>query len=100
VWHIHGCSVGLKRLGQRDVEAAQEYVTTDDHGVMRVAESGVILDSVIASFQEGCSAETIVQPAVGMAATRRFSAVLSVTNASVRPLPRRHRCPWQEVFFA
>jgi hypothetical protein len=44
-----------------DVATAQEYVTTDDHGVMRVAESGVMLDSVIASFQEGCSAETIAQ---------------------------------------
>jgi uncharacterized protein (DUF433 family) len=45
---------------------AAEYVTTDEHGVMRVGQSRVMLDSVIASFHEGHSAETIAQqyPAV------------------------------------
>lgn len=42
------------------------YVTTDEHGVMRVGQSRVMLDSIIASFHEGHSAETIGQqyPAV------------------------------------
>jgi uncharacterized protein (DUF433 family) len=40
---------------------AIEYVSTDEHGVMRVGQTRVMLDSVIASFIDGCSAETIVQ---------------------------------------
>jgi uncharacterized protein (DUF433 family) len=40
---------------------ATEYVTTDEHGVMRVGHTRVMLDSVIASFDEGNSAETIAQ---------------------------------------
>lgn len=40
---------------------ATDYVTTDDHGVMRVGTTHVMLDSVVASFQAGASAETITQ---------------------------------------
>ncbi len=40
---------------------ATEYVTTDEHGVMRAGHTRVMLDSVIASFHEGNSAETIGQ---------------------------------------
>ena len=40
---------------------AADYVTTDEHGVMRVGQTRVMFDSVLASFHEGCSAETIAQ---------------------------------------
>lgn len=40
---------------------ATDYVTTDEHGVMRVGTTHVMLDSVVASFQAGSSAETIAQ---------------------------------------
>ena len=40
---------------------ATDYVTTDEHGVMRVGVTRVMLDSVVASFREGSSAETIHQ---------------------------------------
>lgn len=35
------------------------YVTEDDHGVLRVGNSHVMLDSVVAAFLEGHSAEAI-----------------------------------------
>ncbi len=37
------------------------YVRTDDHGVLRVGGTHVMLDSVVAAFQQGYSAETIRQ---------------------------------------
>lgn len=42
------------------------YVRDDEHGVKRVGNTHVMLDSIVAAFQQGHSAETIVQqyPAV------------------------------------
>ena len=37
------------------------YVRTDEHGVMRVGDSRVMLDSVVAAYHQGHSAETIQQ---------------------------------------
>ena len=39
----------------------QGYVTLDAGGVMRVAHTRVMLDSIVAAFEEGHSAETIQQ---------------------------------------
>jgi len=39
----------------------EEYVRRDEEGVIRVAETRVMLDSVIAAFHEGHSPETIQQ---------------------------------------
>ena len=39
----------------------RKYVQTDEHGAMRVGETRVMLDSVVAAFDEGHSAETIQQ---------------------------------------
>lgn len=37
----------------------ESYVRTDEHGVMRVADTHVMLDSVLASFDQGHSPEAI-----------------------------------------
>jgi uncharacterized protein (DUF433 family) len=37
------------------------YIRVDEHGVIRVGETRVMLDSVIVAFQQGQSAETIQQ---------------------------------------
>jgi uncharacterized protein (DUF433 family) len=37
------------------------YVHEDEHGVMRVGTTRVMLDSVVAAFEQGHSPETIVQ---------------------------------------
>ena len=39
----------------------KNYVRTDEHGAMRVGNTRVMLDSVVAAFDEGHSAETIQQ---------------------------------------
>ena len=39
----------------------KSYVRKDEHQVLRVGETRVMLDSVIAGFQQGHSAETITQ---------------------------------------
>jgi uncharacterized protein (DUF433 family) len=40
---------------------APSYVRTDEHGVLRVGGSSVMLDSIVAAFQQGHSPETIQQ---------------------------------------
>lgn len=40
---------------------AKDYVCLDEHGVMRVADTRVMLDSVIAAFHQGHSPEAIRQ---------------------------------------
>jgi uncharacterized protein (DUF433 family) len=37
------------------------YIRDDEHGVKRVGETRVMLDSVVAAFHQGHSAETIAQ---------------------------------------
>lgn len=40
---------------------SKPYVKVDEHGVMRVANTPVMLDSIVAGFQHGHSPETIRQ---------------------------------------
>lgn len=49
---------------------AKDYVRVDEHGVMRVGDSRVMLDSVVAAFQQGQSPEAIRQqyPALSLEA--------------------------------
>ncbi|NDC64718.1 MAG: DUF433 domain-containing protein [Planctomycetia bacterium] len=54
---------------------AAEYVTTDEHGVMRVGHTRVMLDSVVASFREGCSAETIQQQYPALSLEEIYGAI-------------------------
>ncbi len=38
---------------------SSDYVRQDEHGVLRVGDTRVMLDSVVAGYQQGHSAETI-----------------------------------------
>jgi uncharacterized protein (DUF433 family) len=40
---------------------SKNYVRVDENGVMRIAETRVMLDSVVAAFEQGHSPETIRQ---------------------------------------
>jgi uncharacterized protein (DUF433 family) len=56
--------VGVGRWGDRTVEYqamenATDYVRLDEHGVLRVGGSRVMLDSVVAAWEAGHSPETI-----------------------------------------
>jgi hypothetical protein len=44
---------------ESDMNRHNPYVRTDEHGVMRVAGTHVMLDSVLAAFEQGHSPETI-----------------------------------------
>ena len=54
---------------------AADYVTTDKYGVMRVGQTRVMLDSVLASFHEGCSAETIAQQYPSLSLEEVYGAI-------------------------
>lgn len=43
------------------MSTTKSYVRQDEHGVLRVGGTRVMLDSVIAAFHQGHSAETVVQ---------------------------------------
>ena len=43
------------------MSGSTSYVRTDEHGVMRVGGTRVMIDSVVVGFQQGLSAETIQQ---------------------------------------
>ena len=43
------------------MENAETYVRLDEHGVLRVGGTRVMLDSVVVAFQQGHSPETIQQ---------------------------------------
>ena len=51
------------------------YVRTDEHGVMRVAETRVMLESIVAGFQHGLSAETSQQQYPSLALEEVYGAV-------------------------
>ena len=50
------------------LQTSKLYVRVDEHGVLRVGDSRVMLDSILAGFEQGHSAETIQQqyPAVSL----------------------------------
>jgi uncharacterized protein (DUF433 family) len=45
--------------GRLSVVTDYEYVKADEHGVLRVGDTHVLLDSIVAAYREGHSAETI-----------------------------------------
>ncbi len=48
-------------FGETAMQSTDPYVRMDPHGVMRVGETRVMLDSVVAAFEQGHSPETIQQ---------------------------------------
>jgi uncharacterized protein (DUF433 family) len=50
------------------MQTTKIYVRQDEHGVFRVGDTRVMLDSIVAAFHEGHSAETIAQqyPAISL----------------------------------
>jgi uncharacterized protein (DUF433 family) len=54
---------------------SKSYVLTDEHGVMRVGTTRVMLDSVVAGFQQGHSPETIQQQYPALSLEEVYGAV-------------------------
>ena len=54
---------------------SKSYVHIDKHGVMRVGKSRVMLDSVVASFEQGYSAEAIQQQYPALSLEEVYGAI-------------------------
>jgi uncharacterized protein (DUF433 family) len=57
------------------VAEERQYVRTDEHGVMRVGATRVMLDSVIAGFEQGHSPETIRQQYPSLSLEEVYGAI-------------------------
>ena len=51
------------------------YVQADEHGVKRVGDSRVMLDSIVAGFEEGHSAETLQQQYPALSLEEVYGAI-------------------------
>ena len=57
------------------MQPLKSYVRMDEHGVMRVGNSRVMLDSVVISFEQGCSPETIQQQYPALSLEEVYGAI-------------------------
>lgn len=78
---------------------AKSYVRIDEHGVYRVCESRVMLDSIVAAFDQGHSPETIQQqyPALSLEAVYGSIAYYLANNAEVQEYMRRQEAEWAKA---
>jgi len=63
------------RTEQSAVPLAKAYVHLDESGVLRVGTSRVMLDSIVASFEQGYSAETIQQQYPALSLEEVYGAI-------------------------
>jgi len=72
------------------------YVRTDEHGVMRVGDTRVMLDSLVASFEQGYSPETIQQQYPTLTLEEVYGAIAwSLANArEVAQYLERQQAVW------
>src|SRR5262249_46368541 len=78
---------------------SKSYVRVDEHGVYRVADTRVMLDSVVAAFHQGHSPETIQQqyPALTLEAVYGSIAYYLAHAAEVDAYLKRQEATWQEA---
>lgn len=67
----------------------EEYVREDDHGVLRVGTTRVMLDSLLAGFQQGYSPETIQQQFPSLSLEEIYGAITYLNEHIVDGLLRR-----------
>jgi uncharacterized protein (DUF433 family) len=74
------------------------YVRVDEHGVMRVANSRVMLDSVVAGFDQGHSPETIRQqyPSLNLEDVYGAIAYYLANVKEVNDYMKRQAAVWQQ----
>ncbi len=77
---------------------AKSYVDVDEHGVYRVGGTRVMLDSIVASFNQGHSPEAIRQqyPALTLEQVYGAIAFLLSNSDEVNAYLRRQEAVWQE----
>jgi uncharacterized protein (DUF433 family) len=77
---------------------SKSYVHEDEHGVLRVGATRVMLDSVVAAFQQGHSPETIRQqyPALSLEEVYGSIAYYLANLGEVNAYLRRQDAVWNE----
>jgi uncharacterized protein (DUF433 family) len=77
----------------------KSYVLVDEHGVMRVGNTRVMLDSVVAAFEEGHSAETIQQQYPALRLEDVYGAIAYYLSHAeeVREYLERQDSLWEEL---
>ena len=80
------------------MEASHQYIRIDEHGVMRVGQTRVMLDSVVAAFDQGHSAETIVQqyPSISLEEVYGAIAYYLANRQEVDEYLRRQDETWEK----
>lgn len=89
----------LENRGQIVQSPNKIYVQTDEHGIMRVGKTRVSLDSVVAAFDQGHSAETIVQRYPALTLEEVYGAITySLANReTVAEYLERQREVWRAL---
>lgn len=74
------------------------YIRVDGHGVMRVADTHVMLDSIIAAFERGHSPETIRSQFPSLLLEQVYGAIAYYLShrAEVDEYLRRQGALWQQ----
>ena len=77
---------------------SKTYVRSDESGVLRVGNTRVMLDSVVAAFEQGHSPETIRQqyPALGLEEVYGAIAYYLGHHAEVSEYMRRQGALWDQ----
>jgi uncharacterized protein (DUF433 family) len=57
------------------MQTTNPYVRQDEHGVLRVGETRVMLDSVVAAFHQGHSPETVAQQYPALSLEEVYGAI-------------------------
>jgi uncharacterized protein (DUF433 family) len=80
------------------MQPIKSYVHEDEHGVLRVAETRVMLDSIVAAFQQGHSAETIAQQYPALALEDVYGALAHYLSnkEDVDQYLRRQDAVWKQ----
>src|SRR5260370_41441200 len=78
---------------------SKNYVRVDPHGVCRVGETRVMLDSVVAAFHQGHSPETIQQqyPALSLEAVYGSIAYYLAHAVEVDSYLKRQDAEWEKA---
>jgi uncharacterized protein (DUF433 family) len=81
------------------MQATRTYVREDEFGVLRVGNSRVMLDSVVAGFRQGHSAETIAQqyPALSLEDVYGAIAYYLANQAEIDQYLRRQDDVWKQA---
>jgi uncharacterized protein (DUF433 family) len=80
------------------MSGATSYVRVDENGILRIGSSRVMLDSVVAAFQQGHSPETIRQqyPALSLEEVYGSLTYYLAHRDEVHAYLRRQDQVWQE----